>query len=338
MSTVARLKKLVFLVVIAAVAVPLQYGSTNHKYLIMRLLHSTLTLKNCFVVDQNRQTLSPAYRAFEEMLKMNPTQSFAHSTDPLRTIQKVRAGFSFSNIIPKPSSCNITKEAFVHDGHNVDAYWIDHRQKDVRKQSEKIILYFHGGGYMLGDVNVYSGVECHLSQLFNLPILHLEYRLIPEHPAPSAVEDAVAIYRALLAQNVSPSQIFIMGDSAGGGLALLTIQALISHQLPVPRGIITIAPWADLSLSGESYTRNQLTDVMLRTDNTKWQTKVIVDTHRSKRLPTDPIFSPLFGSFKGFPPMYVNVGTADTLEDDARGVVKKHKKQALVLHSKQVYT
>ncbi|CAF1113783.1 unnamed protein product [Adineta ricciae] len=323
MSSSGGLKKLIFVVVIAAVAVPLRYGSTNHKYLLVRLLHSTLTLKNCFVVDPGRQTLSPAYRAFEEMMKMSPPQSFVHSTNPLATIQSVRASFSFSDIIPEPSGCQMIKETFTHDGRTVDGYWIDHREKDLRKQSEQIILYFHGGGYMLGDINFYSGIECHLSRLFNVPILHLEYRLIPEHPVPSAVEDAITIYRSLLTQNVSPSRIVIMGDSAGGGLALLTVQSLINHKIPVPRGIVAIAPWTDFSASGESYTRNQPTDVMLRTDNTKWQAKVIMDTYGSKILPTDPIVSPLFGSFKGFPPLYVNVGTADILEDDGRAVVKK---------------
>ncbi|CAF4344660.1 unnamed protein product, partial [Rotaria sordida] len=73
---------------------------------------------------------------------------------------------------------------------------------------------------MFGDIQGYSGYECHLSQLFNISVLHVEYRLIPEHPLPSAVEDTVAIYRALLHNYTSSSQIIIMGDSAGGGLSL----------------------------------------------------------------------------------------------------------------------
>ncbi|UJR07613.1 hypothetical protein I4U23_011902 [Adineta vaga] len=317
------LKKFIFFVVIAAVAVPLRYGSTNPKYVLLRLIHSALTLKNCFVADQNRPTLSPAYRAFEEILKSTKEPPHDPLADTLTTIQQQRASFPFVDIIPKPGQCQITKEIFIHGGHNVDAYWVDHRQKHSQKRSDKIILYFHGGSYTLGDIHSYSGSECHYSKLFNMTILHLEYRLIPEHPVPSAVEDAVAIYRALLAQGIEPSQIFIMGDSAGGGLALLTIQYLITHQLSVPHGVVVLAPWTDLSLSGESYTRNRHTDAMFNSDRTKWEVKVVVDTYASKLPPNDPIFSPLFGSFKGFPPMYVNVGTADTLEDDARGVVKK---------------
>ncbi|CAF3105642.1 unnamed protein product [Rotaria sp. Silwood2] len=84
--------------------------------------------------------------------------------------------------------------------------------------------------------------ECYLSQLFDLTILHVEYRLSPEHPLSAAIDDTVAIYRALLHQTISPSQILIIGDSAGGGLALLTIQAVLARQLRVSRGIIALSP------------------------------------------------------------------------------------------------
>lgn len=169
----------------------------------------------------------------------------------------------------------------------------------------------------------YSGMECHLSQLFNVSILHIEYRLSPEHSLPAAVEDTVALYRALLRHNVSPSQILIMGDSAGGGLSLLTVQALITHQLPVPRGVIVISAWADLSSSGESYQRNRYTDVMLNLDNNDWITTQLLGSNYIHLSVNNSMFSPMFGSFEGFPPLYITVGTAELLEDDSREVFKK---------------
>jgi acetyl esterase/lipase len=172
-------------------------------------------------------------------------------------------------------------------------------------------------------VTGYSGIECHLSQLFNLSILHVEYRLTPEHPLPAAVEDTIAIYRALLHQNISPSQLFIMGDSAGGGLSLLTIQAIITHQLPVPSGVIVLSPWTDLSASGESYQRNRHTDVMLTSYNDDWIVAILLGPNYSQLSADSPTYSPLFGSFEGFPPMYISVGTAEILEDDSRRVLKK---------------
>ena len=156
-------------------------------------------------------------------------------------------------------------------------------------------------------------------------ILHVEYRLAPENPIPAAMEDAIALYRALLRRNLSPSQIMIMGDSAGGGLTLLTIQTLIARQIPVPRGVILLSAWSDLSSSGESYTRNRHVDVILYNHNSAWASAQILGPNYSEAACRDPRFSPLFGSFKGFPPMYINVGTAEVTEDDSRQVATKAK-------------
>jgi acetyl esterase/lipase len=147
----------------------------------------------------------------------------------------------------------------------------------------------------------YGGFECHLSQLFNISVLHVEYRLSPEYPLPAPVEDTVAVYHALLHRNMSSSQILMMDDSAGGGLSLLTIQSLITHQLPVPRGVIVLSPWTDPSTSGESHTRNRLTDVMLRSNNNNWMISQLLGPNHTELSANNSLFSPLFGSFEGFP-------------------------------------
>lgn len=156
-----------------------------------------------------------------------------------------------------------------------------------------------------------------------MTILHVEYRLIPEHPLPAAVDDAIALYIALLRRNISPSQIIFMGDSAGGGLALLTIQSLLARHLPVPQAIVLLSPWTDLSITGESYTRNEHIDAMLRTAYMKWITQHLFHFNHSQLTVYDARVSPMFGSFHGFPPMYINVGTAEILEDDAKGIAQK---------------
>ena len=169
----------------------------------------------------------------------------------------------------------------------------------------------------------HGGVECHLSERFNMTILHVEYRLIPEHPLSAAVDDTIALYGAILRRNISPSQIIFMGDSAGGGLALLTMQALLARHIPVPQAIILLSPWADLSITGESYTRNEKIDAMLRTEYMKWITRHLFNSNHSELTLYDARVSPMFGSFRGFPPMYINVGTAEILEDDSKGIVQK---------------
>jgi monoterpene epsilon-lactone hydrolase len=172
----------------------------------------------------------------------------------------------------------------------------------------------------------YAGFECHLSHLFNTSVLHLEYRLVPEHPLPAAVDDALALYRALLRDGISSSRIIIMGDSAGGGLTLLTVQDLLARHLPIPRAVVTMSPWADFSSSGQSYTRNRLTDVMIRFESLSWGIELVLGPDHTRKARDDPLHSPLFGSFKGFPPMYITVGTAELLEDDSRQVADKAQK------------
>jgi len=151
----------------------------------------------------------------------------------------------------------------------------------------------------------------------------VEYRLSPEHSFPAAVDDTIAVYRTLLRNNIPPSQLILMGDSAGGGLSLLTIQALLAHELPIPRGVIAISPWTDLSTSRGSYTRNEKIDPMLNIGRIRWAAANVLSPNQSHISLYDPLISPLFGSFKGFPPMYVTVGTTELIEDDAREVVKK---------------
>jgi acetyl esterase/lipase len=162
-----------------------------------------------------------------------------------------------------------------------------------------------------------------------MSVIHLEYRLAPEHPLPSAVDDAVSLYNSLIKENISPSQIIIMGDSAGGGLALLTIQKLISKQIPTPRGVVVVSPWTDLSASGQSYVRNRLTDAMLKPESVSWGIKHVLGHHHQQINHDHPMFSPLFGSFKHFPPMYITVGTAEILEDDSRELFKKAKQSGV---------
>ncbi|CAF1224242.1 unnamed protein product [Adineta ricciae] len=319
------LKTSVVVVLIVAIAIPLRYGSTDYPYLRARVAHSLLTLRYSFAPDPDRPRLTAEYRAFETLLRLRPLLADHLYADPSQAIKLLRLHVRSNNVSPKPSECQIDKEVFVHNQHSTDGFWINHPPRTFQKKTDKLLLYFHGGGYVFGDIETYRGFECYLSQLFNMTVLHLEYRLCPEHTLPHAVEDAVAIYRAILNQDVSSSQIMIMGDSAGGGLSLLTTQTLLTQQLPLPRGVIVLSPWADISISSESHTRNKDKDVMLRFDQKEWLIEQLLGSNLSQLSADHHSVSPLFGSFEGFPSLFINVGTAETLEDDARKVFAKAK-------------
>ncbi|CAF3228073.1 unnamed protein product [Rotaria socialis] len=322
-SLFSIIKKLTILAVLVAIVIPIYYNSTNPKYLGLRFLHSLISIKNTFVSDTDRPMLSPEYRAFESMLRRRPLFQIDPNLDPLELAKNIRASFPLDTIVPRSSSCHVDKHVYENEGHTVDAHWIHHERAKPKLNADRIIIYLHGGGYIVGDVQAYSGFECHLSRLFNVTVIHLEYRLVPEHPLPAAVDDALTLYRALLHGGISASRLAIMGDSAGGGLTLLTIQALLARQLPIPRAAVTMSPWADFSASGQSYTRNRFTDLMIRAESLAWGIQRVLGPNHEQILRDDPSYSPLFGSFKGFPPLYITAGTAEILEDDAKGVANK---------------
>lgn len=175
----------------------------------------------------------------------------------------------------------------------------------------------------------HSGLECYLSEFFNMRILHLEYRLAPEYKLHAAVEDATSLYYALLDQGVPASRIIMMGDSAGGGLVLLTVQSIIARRLSTPRAVIVISPWSDFSLSGESYKRNLIRDVMIPARSIEWGIQQILGPNHTLLDRRRPSNSPLFGSFTAFPPMFITVGTAEILEDDGKQVADKARREGV---------
>lgn len=153
MALVRGLKTLALIILVLAVAVPLRYGTTNHKHIIIRLLHSALSLKYSFIPDSARPTLSADYRAMEEMLRRKPLFQSNSSEDPLVTVQRIRKGSSMHDSILTPSTCRINKEVFEHDGHTVDTYWIENHQKTTARHADHILVYIHGGGYIFGDIH-----------------------------------------------------------------------------------------------------------------------------------------------------------------------------------------
>ena len=140
-------------------------------------------------------------------------------------------------------------------------------------------------------------------------LLAIDYRLAPEHPFPAAVDDALSAYRWLLAQNISPRQITVAGDSAGGGLSLCLVLAAREAGLPLPAAAVGLSPWLDLTCSGESWKTNANVDFMLKLSPTLQSAKIYL----RDADPRDPLASPLFADLKGFPPVLIQVGSNETI-------------------------
>ena len=194
--------------------------------------------------------------------------------------------------------------------------------------TDKIILQLHGGGYvgpMRNAYRMFAGLYNEVSQ--GMSVLTIDYRVAPEHPYPAALEDACAAYQWLLDEGWFSDQIILVGDSAGGGLALALCHLLMDQGKQLPCGIVAMSPWTDLTASGESYETNYERDPLFgkTRDSMIYNNQVYVGDHD----PMDAYISPLFGDFRGFPPMLIQVGSYEMLLSDSVEVAAKARQQGV---------
>jgi len=175
---------------------------------------------------------------------------------------------------------------------------------------DAVILYLHGGGYVVGSARTGANLAAPLARRTGLPAVSLEYRLAPEHPFPAAVDDALAAYKELLG---SGRPIVIVGDSAGGGAALATLVAARREGLPLPVAVVVFSPWVDLTLSGESMdARGDLDPLFSRAHMAGY-----AEHYLAGHDPRDELASPLLADLTGLPPLLIQVGSAEVLLDDS---------------------
>ena len=187
---------------------------------------------------------------------------------------------------------------------------------------DKVILYVHGGGYVMGSAGSHRDVTGRLSKASGARVLSLNYRLAPEHPFPAPVDDAVAAYRWLLAQGISSSNVAIAGDSAGGGLAFATLLALRDAGDPVPAAGVGISPWVDMEGTGESMTTRAAVDPVVQKEGLLEMAKLYL----GDADPKNPLAAPLHANLAGLPPLLIHVGDAETLLNDATRITERARK------------
>ncbi len=177
---------------------------------------------------------------------------------------------------------------------------------------DRHILYLHGGSYVAGSPGLYRDLTWRLASLCRARVLCIDYRLAPEHPFPAALDDAMASYRWLLAQGADPRCIALMGDSAGGGLALALMLRLRDEGTALPAAAVVVSPWTDLALTGESYRTNAAIDPLLPAE----LAPSVVELFLDGADPRNPYASPLYGDPAGLPPSLILVGGDEMLRDD----------------------
>lgn len=208
---------------------------------------------------------------------------------------------------------NLPADAYVEDVliDSLPAKWVYPKNLST----EKVILYFHGGGYAIGSAESYREFAYQFSKASEAKVLLVDYRLCPEHALTCALEDAIKAYQWLCENVTSPKNIIFAGDSAGGGLALGAIAKLKDMGFPLPKAVIGLCPWTDLLLTGKSLVKNKKCDPYLVMPQ-KLMLFEGIDL-------AQPYVSPLYANFKGFPPIYLQTSTIEILLDDSLRLAEK---------------
>jgi len=190
----------------------------------------------------------------------------------------------------------------------------------AREHQDHVFLHLHGGGYLLGGGPGAAGEAARISATAGIRTVSVDYRMPPEFPFPAAVDDAIAVYRALL-DDYSAGQIAVGGTSAGAGLSFAAVLQMKNLGLPMPGAIFAGTPWADLTDTSDSLHTNEGIDRILITYD--GLLRLGADMYADGRDLTDPLISPLYGDFSGFPPTILISGTRDMLLSDT---VRAHRK------------
>jgi monoterpene epsilon-lactone hydrolase len=180
--------------------------------------------------------------------------------------------------------------------------------------ASRVLLYFHGGGYCSGSIQSHRRLVTEAGRAAGMRTLAVAYRLAPEHPFPAAYDDALSAWSFLRDQNIPAAHIAIGGDSAGAGLTVALINRLRDAHEELPACAWLISPWTDLTMSGSTLSSKDAIDPLIHKQYLIELADAYVPAGMDRK---DPLVSPLYGDLKGFPPILIQVGSAETLLDDA---------------------
>jgi epsilon-lactone hydrolase len=248
----------------------------------------------------------------ESLLVRQFLQMSKAKQSPGADIETARKGLESLSALT-PIAQDITVEKVDIEG--IPAEWVT----APNAVDDRVFLYLHGGAYIMGSCNTHRYLASKLSHSTAARVLVPEYRLAPENPYPAAIEDAVRVYRSLLTSGISPKNIVIGGDSAGGGLTLATLLSLKDANEPLPALAVLLSPWTDMEGTGESMVTRAESDPWLSPEATRLSPRLYI----RDLDPCHPLVSPIYADLTGLPPMLVHVGNDEILLSDAARLVDR---------------
>ncbi|MAM11703.1 MAG: hypothetical protein CML23_14840 [Rhizobiaceae bacterium] len=242
-----------------------------------------------------------------EMIESNRSLLSAWLADPNYTYDDFRSIFvDWLKQFPIPEGTIFSDV----DASGVSCIWAINDDTD----NTRVVIHFHSGGYLMGTAASYQSFGGLLARATGARVLLVDYRLAPENAPPAALEDALIVYKWLLAQGYSASNIALCGDSAGGGLALILAQQARLSGLPLPGCTVAISPVADFTASSESRSTNAGIDPLVTAE----MLEMMASAYCGDRDRKDPTLSPLFGDWRGLPPLLVLAGEIEVFRDEGK--------------------
>lgn len=255
--------------------------------------------------------MSLRMRLFSGALSPVVKTAFTHAENPV----PMRKGM---DLAARLALNLVSQDRVKHDAMGLPGIWI----RPPRADPDRVILHFHGGGYVAGSPQTHHRLALRLALLSRRSVFLPSYRLAPEHPAPAAFEDAGTVWEALIASGFSPDQVVIGGDSAGGGLALSLLSTLCEAGTP-PAGAYAWSPFTDMTLKSPSHHLNAESDHFFPPERAQDLIAMILDGFPAD----DPRVSPIFASFPTCPPVLLQASESEILRDDSTRMAEHLRRQ-----------
>jgi epsilon-lactone hydrolase len=179
---------------------------------------------------------------------------------------------------------------------------------------DRVLLCAHGGGYVAGSMYTHRKTYGHVAKAIGCRALIVDYRRAPESVHPGPVNDMARSYKWLLDQGIRPNHVALIGDSAGGGLAVTTILRAREQGLPLPAATMPLSPWLDMDATGETFETNAAKDLIVTREVIQIMASMFLGEGGNRQ---DPLANPLRADLRGFPPIYIQTGADETLLDDS---------------------
>jgi acetyl esterase/lipase len=191
---------------------------------------------------------------------------------------------------------------------------------------DRVVLCAHGGGYVVGSMYTHRKTYGHVAKAVGCRALIVDYRRAPENAHPGPVNDMARGYKWLLDQGIRPNHIALIGDSAGGGLAVTTILRAREQNLALAAATMPLSPWLDMEATGETFETNAAKDLLVTRDIIHTMAGMFLGEGGNRR---DPLANPLHADLTGVPPMYIQTGADEALLDDSRKLADLARKSGV---------